>query len=63
MSKYVVECYWNNPASGKETTKIEIEVCKLPRLNNLHGLRFKRLGGGSSDYKELCENLLKMIQL
>jgi MAP/microtubule affinity-regulating kinase len=62
-SKYLVECAWNNPASGKETTRLEIEVCKLPRLNNLHGLRFKRLGGTSSDYKELCEKLLAAIQL
>jgi MAP/microtubule affinity-regulating kinase len=62
-SKYLVECSWNNPASGKETTRLEIEVCKLPRLNNLHGLRFKRLGGNSSDYKEICEKLLAAIQL
>ena len=62
-SKYLVECSWNNPASGKETTRLEIEVCKLPRLNNLHGLRFKRLGGSSSDYKEICEKLLAAIQL
>lgn len=62
-SKYLVDCSWNNPASGKETTRLEIEVCKLPRLNNLHGLRFKRLGGNSSDYKEICEKLLATIQL
>lgn len=62
-SKYLVECSWNNPASGKDTSRLEIEVCKLPRLNNLHGLRFKRLGGNSSDYKEICEKLLTAIQL
>jgi len=62
-SKYLIECAWNNPASGKETTRLEIEVCKLPRLNNLHALRFKRLGGSSSDYKEICEKLLAAIQL
>ena len=63
VSKYLLECNWNNPVSGKETTKFEIEVCKLPRLNNLHGLRFKRLGGSSSDYKEICEKLLQAIVL
>lgn len=62
-SKFVVECAWNNPASSKETTKLEIEICKLPRLNNLHGLRFKRIAGSSSDYKELCEKLLQTIHL
>ncbi|KAJ3273197.1 hypothetical protein HDV01_004699 [Terramyces sp. JEL0728] len=61
QTRYLLECTSNS--SGKEPLKFEIEVCKLPRLNNLHGLRFKRLSGASGDYKDICEKLLEMIQL
>ncbi|KAI8909095.1 KA1 domain/Ssp2 C-terminal domain-containing protein, partial [Gorgonomyces haynaldii] len=54
LSRYLLECTYAPPAS-KEPVKFEVEVCKLPRLNNLHGLRFKRLSGQSQDYKEVCE--------
>ncbi|KAJ3158829.1 Map microtubule affinity-regulating kinase [Geranomyces michiganensis] len=43
--------------------KIEIEVCKLPRLKNLHGLRFKRVAGSSNDYKDVCEKILATVSL
>ncbi|KAJ3257014.1 Map microtubule affinity-regulating kinase [Boothiomyces macroporosus] len=61
QTRYLLECTSNS--SGKEPLKFEVEVCKLPRLNNLHGLRFKRLSGASGDYKDICEKLLEMIQL
>jgi MAP/microtubule affinity-regulating kinase len=61
ITRYLMEC--NPPQTGKEQLKMEIEVCKLPRLNNLHGLRFKRVSGSSSEYKELCEKILATIQL
>ncbi|KAJ3322299.1 Map microtubule affinity-regulating kinase [Boothiomyces sp. JEL0866] len=61
QTRYLLECTSNS--NGKEPLKFEVEVCKLPRLNNLHGLRFKRLSGASGDYKDICEKLLEMIQL
>jgi MAP/microtubule affinity-regulating kinase len=60
LTRYLLECTSN---TSKEPLKLEIEVCKLPRLNNLHGLKFKRLAGASSEYKEVCEKLLEMIQI
>jgi MAP/microtubule affinity-regulating kinase len=62
LSRYVLECTYVNP-SGGENLKFEVEICKLPRLKNLHGLRFKRLGGSSSDYKDVCEKVLDSVQL
>lgn len=62
-SKYLMECTFNANEQIKEQCKIEVEVCKLPRLNNLHGIRFKRLAGASSDYKDVCEIILTSIKL
>ncbi|KAI9209930.1 KA1 domain/Ssp2 C-terminal domain-containing protein, partial [Polychytrium aggregatum] len=57
-SRFLIECSWAGTAGpNKEQVKFEIEVCKLPRLKNLHGLRFKRVGGSSSDYKDICEKI------
>jgi MAP/microtubule affinity-regulating kinase len=61
ITRYLMEC--SPPQTGKEPLKMEIEVCKLPRLNNLHGLRFKRVSGSSSEYKDLCEKVLTTVQL
>jgi MAP/microtubule affinity-regulating kinase len=65
LSRYLVECVSPPPTNlpGAEVVKIEIEICKLPRLKNLHGLRFKRQGGASADYKTVCEQLLAAIKL
>ncbi|KAJ3314019.1 Map microtubule affinity-regulating kinase [Gonapodya sp. JEL0774] len=60
-SRYVVECTFN--ANAEEAVKFEVEVCKLPRLKNLHGLRFKRIGGDSNEYKEICEKILAEVKL
>lgn len=62
-SRYLIECCAPSLAPGKENLKFEVEICKLPRLRNLHGLRFKRLSGASSDYKDNCEMLLKSVTL
>jgi len=59
VARYLIEC--NIP--DKEDLKFEVEICKLPRLNNMHGLKFKRLSGTTSDYKEICEKLLNTVEL
>jgi len=59
VGRYLIEC--NIP--DKEDLKFEVEICKLPRLNNMHGLKFKRLSGTTSDYKEICEKLLSTVEL
>ncbi len=61
ISRYLLECTAN--VGGGETVKLEVEVCKLPRLKNLHGLRFKRLAGSSGEYKDVCEKILNTVAL
>ncbi|KAJ3201445.1 Map microtubule affinity-regulating kinase [Clydaea vesicula] len=60
-SKYLVEC--NLAGMNGENIKFDIEICKLPRLKNLHGLRFKRLSGASAEYKDICEKILSTVEL
>ncbi|KAJ3231058.1 Map microtubule affinity-regulating kinase [Chytriomyces hyalinus] len=61
VTRYLLECISSGP--GRESVKFEIEVCKLPRLKSLFGLRFKRLSGASSDYKDVCEKILATVVL
>ncbi|KAI8840730.1 Ser/Thr protein kinase PAR-1Balpha splicing variant [Chytriomyces cf. hyalinus JEL632] len=61
VTRYLLECLSSGP--GRESVKFEIEVCKLPRLKSLFGLRFKRLSGASSDYKDVCEKILATVVL
>ncbi|KAI9217114.1 kinase-like domain-containing protein [Blastocladiella britannica] len=42
--------------------EMEMEVCRLPRLN-VNGLRLKRLGGNSWQYKTLCTDLIADMRL
>jgi MAP/microtubule affinity-regulating kinase len=60
QTRYLLECTFGQTQSSKNQVKFEVEVCKLPRLNNLHGLRFKRLAGSVTDYKAVCEILLSL---
>ncbi|KAJ3351668.1 Serine/threonine-protein kinase par-1 [Allomyces javanicus] len=62
ISRYLMECAYAVPQT-REMVRFEVEVCKLPRLKNLHGLKFKRLAGPSNDYKVICENLLANVSL
>ncbi|KAJ1507513.1 MAP/microtubule affinity-regulating kinase 3 [Coelomomyces lativittatus] len=62
VSRYLIECIYTVP-HDKDTIHFEVEICKLPRLKNLHGLRFKRMVGSSNDYKQICEKLLQSIAL
>ena len=63
ISRYVIECTCAGTSVGNETVVFEVEICKLPRLKNLHGLKFKRVDGSSASYKDFCERLLASIQL
>ena len=56
-SRYVVE------ACPIASLKIEIEVCRLPLLKNLYGLKFRRSSGSGSEYKEACEKILGLLTL
>lgn len=62
ISRYLIECQVESSV-GKESIRFEVEVCKLPRLKNMHGLRFKRVSGSSSEYKDICEKLLTTVSL
>ncbi len=42
---------------------VEIEICSLLRLDDVHGLRLKRLFGLSEDYKKLSECILAAVRL
>ena len=55
--RYVLEV---TPIAG---LKIEIEVCRLPLLKNLYGLKFRRSNGSGSEYKEACEGILGLLTL
>ena len=43
---------------GDASSVAEVEVCRLPRLTKMYGLRFKRLVGTSEGYKALCQQLV-----
>jgi MAP/microtubule affinity-regulating kinase len=47
----------------RDAVRFEIEVCEVPQLRNVHGLRFKRLNGPSSEYKDICGMILQTVKL
>ena len=61
MTKFLLEC--SSEGTSKEQIKFEVEVCKLPRLKNLHGLRFKRITGTATEYKDFCKQIIDLVKL
>ena len=59
VDAYTIEASAPSPFIEGDSVVLEIEVCKLPRLTNLHGLKFKRLKGSTSEYKSTCERILQ----
>lgn len=49
--------------ADKDLVRFEIEVCELPRLKNIHGLKFRRMSGPSQEYKEVCGRILSTVKL
>ncbi|ORX91757.1 Pkinase-domain-containing protein [Basidiobolus meristosporus CBS 931.73] len=43
--------------------RFQITIVKVPLLLGLHGVRFRRLGGPTWEYKEFCSQLLKRLKL
>ncbi|ORX49732.1 Pkinase-domain-containing protein [Piromyces finnis] len=65
IGRFLIECSVteidNSPLINSAI--FEVEVCKLPRLDDMYGLKFKRLSGPTNEYKEICEKLIKLIKL
>eukprot|EP00834_Sanchytrium_tribonematis_P001887 NODE_50_length_31184_cov_0.705099.p8 type:complete len:389 gc:universal NODE_50_length_31184_cov_0.705099:25145-26311(+) len=55
--RYVLEI---TPMAG---LKLEVEVCRLPLLKNLYGLKFRRSTGSGNEYKEASEKILGLLVL
>lgn len=55
------DAYFINCTRGE--VQWEMEVCKLPRLSGMHGVRFKRIAGNSVTYKNLCSDLITQFNL
>jgi MAP/microtubule affinity-regulating kinase len=53
----------NNNFSSGDLVRFEIEVCELPRLKNMHGLRFRRICGPAEEYRSACEHILRNVRL
>lgn len=70
VKRVLNDCYINFTESANfclECTAgdivFEIEVCRLPGLTSVYGLKMKRISGDSWDYKSICSNLITKLKL
>ncbi|KAJ3415109.1 Map microtubule affinity-regulating kinase [Chytridiales sp. JEL 0842] len=55
-TQYELEC------EAKESdVKFEVEICKLPKVKGVYGVRMKRLSGDTWDYKNLSAKILTAL--
>jgi len=47
----------------KAKVRLEIEICKIDKLDGLHGIRFGRINGDTWSYKKIAEAIMEKIQL
>jgi hypothetical protein len=50
-------------ATSDGAVRFDAEIVRIPRLNNMHGVHFRRRCGDASVYKTICKQLLELMQL
>ena len=43
--------------------RFDAEIVKIPRLENMHGIHFRRVKGDALEYKELCTRIISGMRL
>lgn len=48
---------------GCGSIRFDAEIVKIPRLNKMHGVHFRRVKGDALEYKELCTTVITQMNL